>query len=67
MVPVSYTHLKLLIKEDGEVCITLAGSEQKVDQINDFPPRIVWEEFCRLLAEDDIAATIIPEGLSMAW
>lgn len=60
-------HRKLLIKEDGEVCITLAGSEQKVDQINDFPPRIVWEEFCRLLAEDDIAATIIPEGLSMAW
>lgn len=60
-------HRKLLIKEDGEVCITLAGAEQKVDQIADFPPRIVWEEFCQLLAEDDITATIIPEGLAMAW
>lgn len=60
-------HRKLLIKEDGEVCITLAGAEQTVDQIANFPPRIVWEDFCRLLAEDDITATIKPEGLSMAW
>lgn len=60
-------HRKLLVKEGGEVCITLAGAEQTVDQINGFPPRIVWEEFCQLLAEDDIKATIMSEGLSMAW
>lgn len=60
-------HRKLVVKENGEVCITLAGAEQPVDQINNFPPRIVWEEFCQLLAEDDIKATIMPEGLSMAW
>ena len=60
-------HRQLIVKESGEVCITTAGSEQTVDLIKNFPPRLAWEEFKQLLSEDDIEATVMPNGLSLAW
>lgn len=60
-------HKKLLIKENGQVVIEVSGKEQLLDTITDFPPRMVWEEFCQLLREDEIKATIEKEGLQLAW
>lgn len=60
-------HKRILIKEDGEVCVTLSGKEKVVETIKDFPPRTAWQEFCHLLAEDEIKATVQAEGLAMAW
>jgi len=60
-------HKQLLIKEDGEVCITTMGSEQVVDTIKGFPPRMTWEEFCTLLKEDEIEASVQANGLALAW
>lgn len=60
-------HRKLLIHEDGEVFITSSGSEQSVEKISSFPSRMVWEEFCQVLGEDDIKAAIKPEGLALSW
>ena len=63
----SQGHKQLLIKDDGSVIITASGKDQVVESIVDFPPRMVWEEFCQLLSEDDITASVKPEGLSLAW
>lgn len=60
-------HKKLLIKENGQVIIEVSGKEQPVETIQNFPPRMVWEEFCQLLREDEIKATIEQEGLQLAW
>lgn len=60
-------HRKLLIHEDGEVCISSSGSEQTVEKISNFPPRMAWDEFCQVLKEDDIKASIKPEGLALSW
>ena len=47
-------HKKLLIKENGQVVIEESGKEQPVETIQDFPPRMVWDEFCQLLRDDEI-------------
>lgn len=60
-------HKRLLVKEDGSVCITLSGKEESVEQIENFPPRMEWEDFCQMLAGDDIKASATDAGLTMAW
>ena len=60
-------HKQLLIKENGQVVIEVSGKEQPVETIQDFPPRMVWDEFCQLLRDDEIKATIEQEGLLLAW
>lgn len=57
----------LLIHEGGDVCITTSDTEEKIEQIQNFPPRTIWEEFCHVLREDEITASIQPEGLSLSW
>ena len=63
----SQCHKQLLIKDDGSVTITASGAEQVVESIVGFPPRMTWDDFCQLLYEDDIKASIGPEGLILAW
>ena len=61
-------HRQILIKEDGAVCITTSSAEELVvDSVLNFPPRKTWTEFCQLLSEDEITASVKPEGLLMAW
>ena len=61
-------HRTLLIRENGEVYVELdAGNNQKVECIQNFPPRMVWEEICQTLKEDEITASIKPDGLALAW
>lgn len=60
-------HKKLLVKDDGTVVIESAGTEQYVDSLRDFPPRLAWPDFCQLLSEDEIQASVKPEGLLLAW
>lgn len=60
-------HKQLVIHENGDVCITASGTEQTVDRLNSFPPRLAWDSFCTLLKEDDISASVIPEGLLLSW
>jgi len=60
-------HKKLLVKDDGTVVIETAGTEQYVDSLRDFPPRLAWPDFCQLLSEDEIQASVKPEGLQLAW
>lgn len=60
-------HRKLLVKDDGTVVIETEGTEQYVDSLRDFPPRMVWPDFCQLLSEDEIKASVKPEGLQLAW
>lgn len=60
-------HRKLTIREDGEVVIKAAGADQTVDTIKNFPPRLAWDEFCNVLKEDEITATIQPDGLVLSW
>lgn len=60
-------HKKLLIKEDGQVVILAGGKEQPVELIQDFPPRMAWDDFCQLLREDEIHATVQQDGLLLAW
>ncbi len=63
----SQGHRKALVREDGSVVIRQSGSEEIVDHVPNFPPRIVWEEFCQLLREDDYEVSIRTEGLELAW
>ena len=35
--------------------------------LKNFPPRIVWEDFCQILREDEITASIQNEGLALSW
>ena len=60
-------HKQLLIHEDGEVVIGKAENAQVVEVIQNFPVRMVWDEFTQLLREDDITATVKPDGLALAW
>ena len=60
-------HRKLMIREDGEVVIRASGADQTVDTIKNFPPRLAWDEFCNVLREDEITATIQPDGLVLSW
>ena len=60
-------HRKLLVKDDGTVVIEAAGTEQYVESLRDFPPRLAWPDFCQLLSEDEIQASVKPEGLLLAW
>lgn len=60
-------HKRLLIKDNGDVVIEIAGKEESVELLKDFPPRMVWEDFCQLLKEDEITASIQTEGLLLTW
>lgn len=60
-------HKRLLIQDNGNVVIEIAGKEEAVELLKDFPPRMVWDEFCQLLREDEITATIQTEGLLLTW
>lgn len=60
-------HRKLTIRENGEAYITASGKEETVEQIQHFPPRLAWDEFCQVLKEDEITAAVKPEGLLLSW
>ena len=61
-------HREILVKEDGSVCIKTSNADQViVDSVMNFPPRKTWTEFCQLLTEDEITASVKPEGLRLAW
>ena len=60
-------HRKLTIRENGEAYITASGAEETVEQIQHFPPRLAWDEFCKVLKEDEITAAVKPEGLLLSW
>lgn len=60
-------HKKLLIRDNGEVLVKVNDEETVVDTIQGLPPRMSWDEFCKLLKEDDIMTSIQPEGLCMSW
>lgn len=60
-------HKHLLIKDNGDVVVEIAGKEESVELLKDFPPRMVWEDFCQLLKEDEITASIQTEGLLLTW
>lgn len=60
-------HRRLIIREDGEVCIEHSGEMKTVNTIRNFPPRMTWADFCQILSEDDITATAAPEGLLLSW
>lgn len=60
-------HKRLLIKDNGDVVIEIAGKEESVELLKDFPPRMVWDDFCQLLKEDEITASIQTEGLLLTW
>lgn len=63
----SQGHKRAVVKEDGSVVIRQSGQEETVELIPNFPPRIVWDEFCQLLREDEYQASVTPEGLVLAW
>lgn len=60
-------HKRLLVKDNGEVVIEIAGQEESVELLKDFPPRMVWDDFCHLLNEDEITASIQTDGLLLTW
>lgn len=60
-------HKKLLIHEDGTVVIGNKGRSRTVETIKAFPPRNCWDEFCRLLLEDEIKTAVREDGLLMSW
>ena len=60
-------HKSLTIQEDGSVVISVNGEKQSVEQIGDFPPRMLWEEFCQMLREDEITAEAKNDCLSLSW
>ena len=60
-------HRKLTIRENGEAYITASGAEETVEQIQHFPRRLAWDEFCKVLKEDEITAAVKPEGLLLSW
>lgn len=60
-------HKRLTIKENGDVFVTASGKQQPVDTIPDFPPRSAWEDLCVLAREDDIAAEVCNQELTVSW
>lgn len=60
-------HKRMTIKENGDVFVTASGKQQPVDTIPDFPPRPAWEDLCVLAQEDDIAAEVCNQELTVSW
>ena len=60
-------HKKLKIKETGEVYIVAGGTQQVVETIPDFPPRLAWEDLCILAREDEIHAEVCDQELAVSW
>ena len=60
-------HKKLKIKETGEVYIVAGGTQQVVETIPDFPPRLAWEDLCILAREDEIHAEVCDRELAVSW
>ena len=60
-------HKRLTIKENGDVFVTASGKQQPVDTIPDSPPRPAWEDLCVLAREDDIAAEVCNQELTVSW
>ena len=58
---------RLLISENGEVLIGRLGNELLFSMITGFPPKTVWDEFCSLLREDDLQATVSGSRIALAW
>lgn len=63
----SQGHKKMLVREDGGVCVQQNGIAQTIQTIRDFPPRLSWDKFCEVLAKDEIKAEPSAEGLQMSW
>ncbi len=57
----------LFIREDGSLWIRSGGNDMPIDTLDDFPPRSAWDTLSRLMSEDNIAATVEPDCLRLAW
>ena len=60
-------HKKLKIKENGDVYIVAGGTQQVVETIPDFPPRLAWEDLCIMAREDEIHAEVCDQELAVSW
>ena len=60
-------HKRLVIRENGDVVVSVGGKEQAVDTIPDFPPLPAWDDLCVLAREDDISAEVRGQELAVSW
>ena len=60
-------HKKLTILDDGTVVVSTTGEGRVVEELKNFPPRMMWRELCQLLKEDQSEASVRPNSLQLAW
>jgi len=63
----SQGHKRMLVQEDGSICVRQNGTSHMIQRIQDFPPRLSWDKFSAILEKDDIKTNITADGLQMSW
>lgn len=58
---------KLLIKENGDICVQQGEDEVPQERLKGFPARVYWPGVTEVMEKEGLSATVGDNGIMVAW
>lgn len=60
-------HSRLLLNEDGDICVEEGNAEVAKEHLANFPEKTYWPRLVQVLESNGLAAQITAEGIQVSW
>lgn len=60
-------HSKLLIRENGDICVQQGEDEVPQDRFKGFPARVYWPSVAKVMEKEGLTATVGDNGILVSW
>lgn len=60
-------HNKLILREDGDICVEEENNEVAKEHLSNFPEAVYWPRLVQVLESNGLAAEITAKGISVSW
>ena len=60
-------HCRMILHEDGDVCVTEDTAEAAKGHLANFPEKVYWERLVQVFERNGLAAEVTPAGIQVSW
>lgn len=60
-------HCRMILHEDGDVCVTEDKAEVAKEHLANFPEKVYWDRLVQVFERNGLAAEVTTEGIQVSW
>lgn len=60
-------HCRMILHEDGDVCVTEDTAEVAKEHLANFPEKVYWDRLVQVFERNGLAAEVTPAGIQVSW